>query len=127
MLVGEHDQLDVVDRVAVLGELVLQLVERAPGVGPRVDERQRVVLDQVGVDAADRERGRDPQQVDARFGGSRERRLGGSSRPPVAHDADDQRRTSSVRASISSWVKASRFRRRSGSVFDGRTLKCQSS
>ena len=77
MLVGEHDQLDVLERVAVLGELVLQLVERAPGVRPGVDQRERVVLDQVGVDAPDRERRRDPQQVDARLGGARERRLGG--------------------------------------------------
>ena len=122
VLVGEHHQLDVLDRVAVLGELVLQLVERAPGVGPRVDERQRVVLDQVGVDAPDRERRRDPQQVDARVGGARERRLGGEL--GCAHERISAR-TSSVRASISSLVNASRFRRRSGSVFDGRTLKCQ--
>ena len=33
--------------------------------------------------------------------------------------------SSSVRASISSWVNASRLSRSSGSVFEGRTLKCQ--
>ena len=77
VLVCEDDQLDVVDRVAVLGELVMQLVERPPGVRARVDERERVVLDQVGVDAADRERRRDPQDVDSRLGRARERRVGG--------------------------------------------------
>ena len=120
VLVGEDHQLDVLERAAALGELVLELVEGASGVGPRVDQRERVVLDQVGVDAADRERGGDPQQVDARLGGARKRRLGGERRAQERISA----RTSSVRASISSWLNASRFRRRRGSVFDGRTLKC---
>ena len=35
VLVGEHHQLDVVDRVPVLGELVLELVQRAAGVRAR--------------------------------------------------------------------------------------------
>ena len=61
------------------GELVLELVERAARVGPGVDQRERVVLDQVGVDAADRERRRDAERVDARLGGTRERLLGGQS------------------------------------------------
>ena len=76
VLVGEHDQLDVVDRVAVLGELVLELVQRAARVRARVDERERLVLDQVGVHAPDRERRRDPQEVDAGFGCPGERLLG---------------------------------------------------
>ena len=71
-----------------------------PEFGPGVDQRQRVVLDQVGVDAPDRERRRDPQQVDARLGGARERLLGAR----VGRSAHERisRSTSSVRASISS-------------------------
>ena len=48
-------------------ELRGQLVERLAGVGPGVDQGQRLVLDQVAVDPPDRERGRD--------------RAGGGSRP----------------------------------------------
>ena len=44
----------------------LELVERLAGVRPGVDQRQRVVLDQVAVDAPDGERRRDRQAVDAR-------------------------------------------------------------
>ena len=53
------DQLEVVDRVAALAELALQLVERLARVGAGVDQGQRLVLDQVAVDPPDRERGRD--------------------------------------------------------------------
>ena len=59
------DQLEVVDRVAALGQLALQLVERLARVGPGVDQGQRLVLDQVAVDPPDRERGGDAQAVDA--------------------------------------------------------------
>ena len=59
------DQLEVVDRVAALGELALQLVERLARVGPGVDQGQRLVLEQVAVDPPDRERRRDAQAVDA--------------------------------------------------------------
>ena len=59
VLVGEDDQLEVVDRVAALGELASQLVERLARVGAGVDQGQRLVLDQVAVDPADRERRRD--------------------------------------------------------------------
>ena len=45
-------------------ERALELVERLAGVRARVDERQRVVLDQVAVDAPDRERRRDRDAVD---------------------------------------------------------------
>ena len=47
VLVGDDDQLEVLDRVAALGELALELVQRLARVGPGVDQRQRVVLDQV--------------------------------------------------------------------------------
>ena len=77
VLVGEDHQLDVLDRVAELGELALELVERLARVGPGVDQRQRLVLDQVAVDAPDRERRRDRQAVDAGLGGPRQRLLGG--------------------------------------------------
>ena len=65
VLVGDDHQLEVVDRVAALLELALQLVQRLARVGPGVDQGQRLVLDQVAVDPPDRERGRDAQAVDA--------------------------------------------------------------
>jgi hypothetical protein len=77
VLVRQDHELDVVDRPSVPGELVLELVERAPGVGTRVDQRQRAVLDQVGVDPPDGERRGDPQQMYPGLGGARKRRLGG--------------------------------------------------
>ena len=69
VLVGQDHQLDVLEPVTELGDPALQDVERCPGVRPRVHERQRVVLDQVHVDPADRERGRDREAVDARLRG----------------------------------------------------------
>ena len=71
VLMRQQDQLDVLDRVPVLAQLPLELVECATGVGARVDQRQRLVLDQVGVDAADRERRGDGEAMDA--GGDRRR------------------------------------------------------
>jgi hypothetical protein len=65
VLVGEDHQLEILDRVPVLVELMLELVERLARVGPRVDERQRLVCDQVAVDAPDREGRRDAQLVDS--------------------------------------------------------------
>ena len=58
VLVGDDDQLEVVDRVAALVQLRAQLVERLAGVGAGVDQGQRLVLDQVALTRADRERGR---------------------------------------------------------------------
>jgi hypothetical protein len=74
VLVGDHEQLDVLDRVPVRGQRLLELVQRLGRVRARVDERQRRVLDQVGVDAPDHERRGDRQAVDARVGGERQRR-----------------------------------------------------
>ncbi len=65
-------ELDVLERVAEAGDPALELVERGAGVGARVHERQRLVLDQVDVHAPDRERGRDGEAVDARLGGGGE-------------------------------------------------------
>ena len=69
-----------------------------PEFGPGVDERQRVVLDQVGVHAADRERRRDPQAVDALPRRRARAPLGGER---LAHERISVS-SSSVRASISS-------------------------
>ena len=115
VLVGDDDAPQVLDAVAVHGQGALELVERLARVRARVDERQRLVLDQVAVDAPDRERGRDRQAVVA----------GG-------RDVDGHERmrpsTSSRLASISSCETSdSSVSRSSGSVLEGRTLKCQSS
>ena len=110
VLVGDDDPLQVLDRVAVLAQRAVELVQRLARVRPGVDERQRVVLDQVAVDAPHGERRGDRQAVDVRG----HERIRSS--------------TSSRRRSMSCWeTRLSRFRRSSGSVFDGRTLKCQSS
>ena len=114
MLVGDDDPLEVLDAAAVLGQRALELVERLARVRAGVDERQRVVLDQVAVDAPDRERRRDRQAVVAGLRGAGHERM----RPS----------TSSRLASMSCWETSdSRVSRSSGSVFEGRTLKCQSS
>jgi hypothetical protein len=119
VVVGEDHQLDVLDRAAVAGERRLERVERAAGVGAGVDQRQRVVVDQVAVDAPDGERRRDRQPVDPLSRGGRVR--------VVRHE----RISASTSSRFSSmWARDesdSRFSRSSGSVFDGRTLKCQSS
>ena len=107
VLVRDDDPLEVLDAVPVLGQRALELVERLARVRADVDQRQRLVLDQVAVDPPDHERRRDGQRVD-------HERM----RPS----------TSSRLASMSSWETSdSRVRRSSGSVFEGRTLKCQSS
>ena len=87
VLVSEDHQLEIVDRTAVVGELVLELVERLAGVRPGVDQRERVVLDQVAVDAADGERRGDRQAMDSRLGSAREgllRRHGSAPAPDRA-------------------------------------------
>ncbi|HEV2785959.1 MAG TPA: hypothetical protein VGV67_06200 [Solirubrobacteraceae bacterium] len=75
VLVGDDDQLEVLDAPAVRGERALERVECRTGVRAAVEKRQRVVLDEVRVDAADLERSRDRQAVDCGVGGARERRL----------------------------------------------------
>ncbi len=122
VLVGDDQQLEVVDRVAALGQLRLQLVERLARVGPGVDQGQRLVLEQVAVDPPDREGGGDAQAVDSRPA------------PPAPAPARGSRRharispsTSSRLASMSSRETSdSRLSRSSGSVLEGRTLKCHS-
>src|SRR4029077_8830191 len=121
VLVGEDDQLQVVDRVAALSELALQLVERFAGVGAGVDQSQGLVLDQVAVDPADGKGRGDAEPVDAGQRGLLQGLLG------VQGHALINPRTSSRFASMS-WRETSdsRLRRSSGSVLDGRTLKCHS-
>ncbi len=122
VLVGDDDQLEVVDRVAARGQLGAELVQRLARVGAGVDQGQRLVLDQVAVDPPDRERGRDLQPVDAGQRRLLERLLGSQ----LAH-ARISPRTSSRRRSMSSReISDSRLSRSSGSVLDGRTLKCHS-
>jgi hypothetical protein len=65
VLMREHDQLELFDRAAVRSQRALQLVERLAGVGTRIEQRQRLVLDQVAVDATDEERSGEGQPVDA--------------------------------------------------------------
>ena len=105
-------------------ELALQLVERLARVGAGVDQGQRLVLDQVAVDPPDREGGGD--------------RAGSGSRPAPPARAPPpgsaprltpriSPSTSSRLASMSSRETSdSRLSRSSGSVLEGRTLKCQS-
>ena len=84
MLVGDDDQLEVLDAVAARAERALELVERRAGVRTAVDERERVVLDEVRVDAADLKRRRDRQAVDGGFGGACETTNDGD--PVVLYD-----------------------------------------
>src|SRR4051812_14968435 len=121
VLMGDDHQLEVVDRMAACGELALQLVERLAGVRPAVDQRQWLVLEQIAVDPADGERGRDAKAVDAGQGGLLERSLGGQGHSLI------NPKTSSRFASMSSRETSdSRLSLSSGSVLEGRTLKCQS-
>ena len=124
VLVGEDDELEVLEPVPEAREPAFQHVQRPRGVRADVDERQRRVLDEPAVDAPDRERRRDRDAMDAGLG-----------RPGVeilCVDVLGQERispsTSSRRRSMSSGETSdSSVRRSSGSVFDARTLKCQSS
>ena len=121
VLMGDHEQPELVDRVAALGQLRLQLVQGLARVGPGVDQGQRLVLDQVAVDSSDREGGGDAQAVDPGQRRLLERLLGSQGHARISP------RTSSRFASMSSRETSdSRLRRSSGSVLEGRTLKCQS-
>ena len=90
-----------------------------PELGPGVDQRQRLVLDQVDVHAPDRERRRDGEPVDARRGGGGE--------GVVGHERISASTSSRFCSMWSRDTSDSRLSRSSGSVLDGRTLKCQSS
>ena len=108
VLVGDHDPLELLDPMTVRREGLLERDERPAGVRADVDQRERVVLDQVAVDRPDPERGGDRQALDR------------------GHERISAR-ISSRRCSMSCWeIRLSRLSRSSGSVFEGRTLKCQS-
>ena len=79
VLVGEQHELDVLERVAQIRDSALEHVERGAGVGAGIDQRERVVLDQVDVHAPDREGRGDREPVDAG---------GGRGRVGVAHDGE---------------------------------------
>ena len=128
VLVGDHEQADFLDGAAVRGQRLLELVERLGRVGPGVDQRERVVLDQIGVDAPDLKRRGDRQPVDPELGGARQRGLVCLRRRlRLAHERITASTSSRRRSMSSRETSDSRQRRSSGSVFDGRTLKCQSS
>ena len=121
VLVGDDHQLDVLELMAERRRSPRWSSSNdVPEFGPGVDQRQRLVLDQVDVHPPDRERRRDGEAVDA----GRGRRGEGV----VAH-ARISASTSSrfVAPCAPAETSDSRFRRSSGSVFEGRTLKCQSS
>ena len=119
VLVGEDHQLEVVDAVAEGAELGVQLIEGLAGVRAGVDQGQRLVFEQVAIDPPDRERRRYPQLVDSRVACPLERLVG-------VHARISPRISSRFSSMCSRETSDSRLRRSSGSVFDGRTLKCQS-
>ena len=121
VLVGDDEQLELLDRAAALGQLRLQLVERLARVRPGVDQGQRLVLDQIAVDPPDREGRGNAQAVDPGQRRLLERLLGGHGHARISPSS------SSRLASMSSRETSdSRLRRSSGSVLEGRTLKCHS-
>ena len=130
VLVGEDHELEVPDRMAETGHSPLELIERAAGVWAGVDQRQRLVLDQVHVHPADGERRGDGEAMDPCRGRRGEGVLGRRRGAGGFDPAQDRirPRTSSRRRSMSSTEASdSRLRRSSGSVFEGRTLKCHCS
>src|SRR5579884_284838 len=128
VLVGQHDQLEVLDPAAMCREGTLQVVERLAGVRPGVDQRERLVLDQIAIDSTHEERGGEGNPVDAGPFGQRQRIVGARGAPIRRRHERITASTSSRRRSMSSRERSdSRHRRSSGSVLDGRTLKCQSS
>ncbi len=104
VLVGDHQQLDVLDRMPPCGQGLFELVQRLARVGPRVDQRQRVILDQIRVDAPDLKRRRYRQAMDARLGGPREQlllalrvRLSGVVHERISASTSSRRRSMSSR------------------------------
>ena len=73
VLVRQDQQTDLLDPVAQRVEAPLEFIERDTRVRTRVDQRQRVVVDHVEVDRADRERRRYRKTVDAGGGGDGKR------------------------------------------------------
>ena len=84
VLMGDDQQLDVLDRVTAGGKRLLELVQRLGRVRSGVDERQRGVLDQVGVHAPDLKWRRDRQAMDPGRGGGGQRLSSTSPFPPAS-------------------------------------------
>ena len=122
VLVGEDHQLDVLERVAEPLQAAAELVERRARVGPGVHQRERRVVDQVDVDPPDGEGGGDGEPVDAGRGRRCERVLAA-----LAQERISSSTSSRLSSMCSRETTDSRLRRSSGSVLEGRTLKCQSS
>ena len=76
VLVGEDHEFDVLERVPQSRYSSLQLVERSPRIWPRIHKGERLVLDEVDVDAADRERRRNGDAMDSFRRRGRERVAG---------------------------------------------------
>ena len=97
----------------------------------RVDQRQRRVLDQVGVDAADQERRRDRQAMDAGAAARRAARSGSSSARRLALGARSRadQREHLVAAALHVLRGDERLQAQAQQRLGvgGRTLKCQSS
>ncbi len=132
VLMGDDDQPEILDAVPELGQCLLELVQGFPAVGPRVDQGQRIVLEQVAVDASHQKRRGHRHQVDARGAGLGERLLGLVGRGLAvglvrAHERIRPSTSSRLASMSSTETSDSRHRRSSGSVLDARTLKCQSS
>ena len=122
VLVGDDHQLDVLDPVAESLELAVELVQRLAGIGARVDQREGPALEQVGVDAADLEGSGDPENPDAGVGDP----LPDLDGRLLRHERIRPSTSSRFSSMCSGETSDSRLRRRSGSVLEGRTLKCQS-
>src|SRR5439155_17479309 len=70
----DDEQLEILDGVSARRERLLELIERLGRVGAGVDQRERRVLDQVGVHAPDLEGSGDGESEDSGFLGPRQRR-----------------------------------------------------
>ena len=103
VLVGDDEQLEVLDRVTVRVQLALELVQRLGRVRARVHERQRLVLDQVRVDPPDRERRGD------RAGGGCRRRTRAPARPPRRRRSRADQREHLVAAALHVLVRHQRL------------------
>ena len=63
-------QLEIFDLLAELAEFRLQRVERKPGVGAGVDQRQRIIVKQIRIDWSDAKWSREGNAVDAALAGA---------------------------------------------------------
>ena len=123
VLVRQHDELEVLDAVPECSQPSVELVQRPPRVRPGVHERERLVLDQPAVHPPDGERGRQCEAMDPRLCRLAVQLVWVAVRGQerMSSSTSSRRRSMSSRETSDSSVSRS-----SGSVFDARTLKCQS-